>query len=129
LALQTGRATFGRELRLLKPAHYRRVFQNARRSSDRYFTVLYLGNDRSRARLGMAIAKKALKRAVDRNRVKRVVRESFRLRQWDLAGLDLVVMCGRGIGQADGQQLRDSLERHWIRATQSGMSPESGIEK
>lgn len=127
--MQTGRATFGRDLRLLTPAQYRRVFQNARRSSDRYFTVLILGNDRSRARLGMAIAKKVLKRAVDRNRIKRMVRESFRLRQDDLAGLDLVVMCGRGVSHADGRQLRDSLERHWTRATQDDRLQGTGIEK
>ncbi|MCW8908129.1 MAG: ribonuclease P protein component [Sedimenticola sp.] len=127
--MQTGRAKFGRDLRLLKPAQFRRVFQNACRSSDRHFTVLFLGNDQSRARLGTAIAKKVLKRAVDRNRVKRVVRESFRIRQRELAGLDLVVMCGRGIGLSDTRQLRDSLERHWSRAIEAGTSQKTGIEK
>ena len=116
--MQTGRATFGRDLRLLTPADYRRVFQNADRSSDRNFTVLFLGNDCSYARLGMAVAKKVLKRAVDRNLVKRVIRESFRLRQRELAGLDIVVMCGRGIDLTDRQQLRNSLEKHWTRAAQ-----------
>ena len=94
------------------------MFQNARRSSDRNFTVLFLANDCTHARLGTAIAKKVLKRAVDRNLVKRVVRESFRLRQRELAGLDIVVMCGRGVNLADRRQLRNSLEKHWTRAVQ-----------
>ena len=77
----------------------------------------------------MAIAKKGMKRAVDGNGIKRVVRESFGVRQDDLAGLDLVVMCGRGVSQADGRQLRDSLERHWTRAIQDDRLQGAGIEK
>lgn len=71
------------------------------------------------ARLGTAVAKKILKRAVDRNRVKRLIRESFRLKQHDLAGLDLVVMCARGIDLSNMHQLRDSLDRHWTKAVQA----------
>jgi ribonuclease P protein component len=81
--------------------------------------VLFLPNGRPDARLGTAVAKKILRRAVDRNRVKRLIRESFRLRQHDLAGLDLVVMCARGIDLSNLQQLRDSLDRHWTKAVQA----------
>ena len=45
--------------------------------------------------MGLAIAKKCARRAVDRNRLKRLVRESFRLERLGLPGLDLVVMCRR----------------------------------
>ncbi|WP_260843166.1 ribonuclease P protein component [Sedimenticola selenatireducens] len=112
-------ASFGRDLRLLKPADFKRVFQKSSRSSDRNFTVLFLANGKATARLGTAIAKKILKRAVDRNLVKRVVRESFRLRQQELAGLDVVVLCGRGVKLDDKQQLRHSLDKHWTRAIQA----------
>jgi len=43
------------------------------------------------SRLGLIIPKRYLKRAVDRNRAKRELREAFRLRQADLVGLDLVM--------------------------------------
>ena len=43
------------------------------------------------ARLGLVVGKKLLKRAVDRNRLKRVVRENFRLRRLQLPSYDLVV--------------------------------------
>lgn len=43
-------------------------------------------------KLGLAIAKKRAKRAVDRNRLKRVARESFRHHSHQLDGLELVVM-------------------------------------
>ncbi|WP_029132186.1 ribonuclease P protein component [Sedimenticola selenatireducens] len=117
--MQDRKASFGRDLRLLKPAEFQRVFQNSRRSSDRCFTVLFLANGKMNARLGTAVAKKILKRAVDRNRVKRLIRESFRLKQHDLAGLDLVVMCARGIDLSNIHQLRDSLDRHWTKAVQA----------
>ena len=45
----------------------------------------------SGARLGLVIGKKLLRRAVDRNRVKRCIRESFRLRRSDLPACDLIV--------------------------------------
>ncbi|MCW8948353.1 MAG: ribonuclease P protein component [Sedimenticola sp.] len=117
--MPNSKASFGRDLRLLKPAEFKQVFQKSRRSSDRNFTVLFLANGKSHARLGAAIAKKILKRAVDRNLVKRVVRESFRLRQQELAGFDFVVLCGRGVKLDDKQRLRESLDKHWSRALQT----------
>jgi ribonuclease P protein component len=52
---------------------------------------------------------------VARNRVKRLVRESFRHAQDDLAGLDLVVMARSGIAATPNRPLREALDRHWRR--------------
>ena len=65
------------------------------------------------ARLGLAITKKKTKRAVDRNRLKRLIRESFRMHQHLLAGLDLVVMNQRRGAMASNSQYFASLSRHW----------------
>lgn len=66
-------------------------------------------------RLGLAISRKAAKLAVERNRIKRVVRESFRLHQGELGGVDIVVI-GRGdLGGRDNAALFQSLQRHWAR--------------
>ena len=113
--MQEGKAGFPRTARLLTPAVYGQVFKRSQRSTDKYFTVLYLHNDVQNARLGMAVAKKVLKRAVDRNLVKRQIRESFRRHLDDLAGFDLVVLCKRGISLQDKAALRSSLARHWKR--------------
>ena len=61
----------------------------------------------------MAVAKKHLKRAVDRNRVKRVIRESFRLKHHNLAKVDVVVLVKRGIEANEKRGLRSSLETLW----------------
>jgi len=63
---------------------YTFVFGNAKRFGNKSLTVLARQNDLGHPRLGLAISKKSAKRAVDRNRIKRVFRESFRLHQHTL---------------------------------------------
>ena len=59
------------------------------------------------------MAKKRIRRANRRNRLKRLVRECFRENQDRLSGLDLVVVALATTDQAAGAALRGSLERHW----------------
>lgn len=59
--------------------------------SDRYFKVFYAGNSGENARLGIIASKRSFPRAVDRNRVKRLVRETFRRHGIRMQKLDLVV--------------------------------------
>jgi ribonuclease P protein component len=89
------------------------VFKKATRSRDKWFTVLSRDNEGSGARLGLAISKKNCRAATNRNRIKRIVRESFRHHQAALAGLDLVVLNQPATRNGNNRQLFDSLERHW----------------
>jgi len=102
-----------KENRLLNAADYGRVFKKATRSRDKWFTVLCRDNRKDVARLGLAISKKNCRQASGRNRIKRVVRESFRQHQVELAGLDIVVLNQPACRAASNQSLFDSLERHW----------------
>lgn len=106
---------FRRENRLLSAAAFTRVFRQPRRSRDALFIVLSKPNDLSIARLGLAISKKNCRQATGRNRIKRVVRESFRLHQDALAGRDFVVMNQPKAANASNQALFDSLSNHWRR--------------
>lgn len=110
---------FSRERRLIRPADFARVFADARRSSDRLFTVVARENRGCGARLGLAISKRIAKRAVERNRLKRVAREVFRVQQ-DLPSLDFVVLAGPGAPQATPAELCRSLERHFMRLARQG---------
>ncbi len=105
---------FPRARRLTRPAEFGRVFNRSQRSSDQYFTVLANDNDGQDPRLGLAISKRAAKKAVQRNRLKRLVREVFR-RQKDLPAKDFVVMAGSAAKTASNSQLRASLDRHFRR--------------
>jgi ribonuclease P protein component len=105
---------------LLDAKGYDRVFADARRSADRYFTVLVRAREQAAgdgpipsARLGLAISKRSAPRAVARNRIKRVIRDSFRHARPALPGADLVVLCRRAAVAADNATLRASLATHW----------------
>jgi len=104
---------FGRDSRLLTAKDYARVFENPLRSSDNCFTVLARKSNSEGARLGLAVSKKNAKLAVERNRIKRLIRESFRTHQGELHGLDIVVMNRRLTAQQDNRTLVLSLSRHW----------------
>lgn len=65
------------------------------------------------ARMGLAIAKKRARRAVDRNRLKRQVRESFRQQGTNLGLVDVVVMNRDAAAQATPAELRRKLDELW----------------
>lgn len=88
---------FSREKRLLKPEDYKRVFAEPKSSISSYFRVLARTNEQSIPRLGVVVAKKVIRKAVTRNRVKRIIRESFRTHQDVLVGLDIVVLLRRDV--------------------------------
>lgn len=66
-------------------------------------------------RLGLAISRKQLRRAVDRNRIKRIVRESFRLHAASLPAVDIVVLARQPAATAEARQLTRALSKHWNR--------------
>ncbi|UCB56356.1 MAG: ribonuclease P protein component [Thiotrichales bacterium] len=99
--------------RLLNASEFNRVFDEAVRSSDQYFTVLARLNNIDSPRLGLAISKKRARLAVTRNRLKRIIRENFRLNQHELCTADYIVLAGPKGGSASNSQLSRSLEKHW----------------
>ena len=106
---------FKSRLRLKKPAEYKKVFANPVKSSDSFFTLLAIQNDIDHPRLGLAITKKIIRKAVNRNMIKRVVRENFRNQQQSLGSLDIVVIARREALEASLEALRKSLEKHWLK--------------
>ena len=103
---------FTRDQRILTSADFQRVFDNPLKSADSFFTVLAKTRiDEGPSRLGLAIAKKQLKRAVDRNRIKRLIRETFRQNEMlsDKA-IDVVVMTRHSVRAKTNHELQQSLE-------------------
>lgn len=101
--------SFSKDFRLLKPADYSFVFAKGERFGNRNWTFIVRPNQLDYPRMGLAIAKKQLARAVWRNRAKRVAREAFRLHKHDLSGYDIVVLGRRGIEQIDNTTLHGSF--------------------
>jgi len=116
----TGNTTdgrFRRRSRITDETVYRRVFSKPTRSRDQMFTVLCTPNGIDEPRLGLAIGKKHCRLASGRNRLKRIVRESFRQNRDMLRGVDVVVLNQPAAATADNRQLFASLARHWRRCT------------
>ena len=111
-----------KENRLLNAEAFGRVFKKATRSRDKWFTVLARKNDADIARLGLAISKKHCRQATGRNRIKRIVRESFRQHQAEISGLDVVVINQPAASTATNRQLFDSMAAHWQRCQGSRQS-------
>lgn len=106
---------FARARRLAGKRAFERVFAGGDRSRSAALTVLALANGLAHARLGLAVGRKHLPRAVDRNRAKRRIRESFRRHQHALGGVDVVVVARPGIATRDARRLRRDLEDHWMK--------------
>jgi ribonuclease P protein component len=83
------------------------------------FTVLYRSSGLDHPRLGMTTSAKRVRSAVRRNRIRRVVRESFRLAQARLAGLDVVVLVKEPADAATNTELFASMTGHWGRLEQA----------
>jgi ribonuclease P protein component len=107
--------SFPRQIRLLDKQHFDAVFTKSRRSADRFFTVLYRSTDLGYARLGLAIAKKRVPLATRRNRLKRLIRESFRNSYQGLGPIDIVILARSEADVATNLEIVASLEGHWRR--------------
>ena len=103
--------SFGRELRLLTPSHYSRIFNEPARAATPFFTLLAKPNDQEKPRLGLTVAKKRVKKACQRNRIKRLARESFRLNQHSIDNIDIVLMVKSGIDEQSNEELTKQLTK------------------
>lgn len=103
------RQDFPKTLRLLSPKDFQHVFAEAQKFANRHWTLIVRPNQLDIPRLGLAVAKKQLQRAVWRNRVKRIARETFRLHKQDLCGYDIVVLGRKGMQDIASADLAQSF--------------------
>jgi len=109
-------AKFRRAMRMNRPGDFTRVFRQGKRFGGGGLTIISLPGSAGHPRLGLAIAKKHIKLASQRNRMKRLIRESFRHHQAALDSMDIVVLSRPDLGQRDVTNIRTALERHWLTA-------------
>ena len=76
---------------------------------DQHFKVFFARNSKAHARLGIVASKRVIPGAVQRNRIKRVVRELFRRHVIKASQLDLVVMV-RSVHACHGPEQIQSLD-------------------
>lgn len=109
---------FPKSLRLLSPNEFQFVFADAQKFANRHWTLIVRPNNLPIPRLGLAVSKKQLSRAVWRNRVKRIAREAFRQHKLKLCGYDIVVLGRKGMQDIDNLTLASSFQ-HLIQKIQT----------
>ncbi len=107
---------FGKSSRLISASDYSRVFSSAAlKCGCPQALIIASPNQLGHARLGLVIAKKHVKLAVHRNRLKRLIRESFRLRQEFMPPLDIIVLARKGMADLDNAAVSLMLAQQWNR--------------
>ena len=108
-------AAFGKNRRLLKSSDYTEVFDNnSARVAHPNLLILSEPNGTETSRLGLVIGKKNVPTAVARNKIKRVVRETFRLTELPVA-VDLVFLARKDLGKISSTELATLIQQSWGR--------------
>lgn len=98
---------------MLTPAQFKSVFSNPIKASSAEITLLAIPNSEQHPRLGLTVAKRYVKRANQRNRIKRIIRDSFRLNQHDIPHLDIVVLVRNGVMEMENAEINKLIEKLW----------------
>jgi ribonuclease P protein component len=107
------RLTLPARLRLRRKKDFDAAYARGRRLGDGFFGMTAMANASGAPRLGLAVAVRVAGGAVERNRLRRVIKESFRLHQAELPAVDLVVSARTGARGAAGNELHGSLAALW----------------
>lgn len=104
--------------RLRRKVDFDTAYAEGRRFGDGFFGIVARANGTAEPRLGLAVATKVAGSSVERNRIRRLIRESFRLRQRQLPALDIVVSARARARSARNAELTASLDTLWDRVTE-----------
>ncbi|MEP7248054.1 MAG: ribonuclease P protein component, partial [Gammaproteobacteria bacterium] len=109
------RLTLPAQRRLRRKLDFEAIKARGRRMGNGLFAVTARLNDLGSPRLGLAVASKTAGGSVERNRIRRVIRESFRLHQHELPAIDIVVSARARAKGAPNRELRSGIEELWIK--------------
>lgn len=104
--------SFKKDKRLKTKKDYDDVFEQCIRIATPEFTFLYRYNKIDWARLGLIIPKKQVHQAHDRNRIKRILRESFRI-QKNLPCIDLIILVRNKVDVRKKDQWMIKINKVW----------------
>lgn len=111
--------------RLRNDVVFKDIYNNGLKKVYTHFVLFYQKNGYDWPRLGVVVTKKNVRHAVDRNRLKRMVRESFRCHQQRMANYDIIVVCRYNAINSSPEKMNTELEYMWAKLTGDGIPPRS----
>ncbi len=113
------RETFPKTGRICRRKDFNAVFKNTTLWPQRsgVFVLHLKKNCLGHPRLGLVVSRRVSKKAVERNRIKRAIRESFR--RHPQGDLDMVVVCKPGVNALTHAQLNQFLQAGWEKIVQA----------
>ena len=106
---------FSKQAKLLKTDEFSSVFNFRKRISAHYLVMHYQPNSQEQARLGLVVGKKTCKLAVDRNYMRRVLREFFRTQQHQISHVDVVVRVQKKFDRVNFSQIKQEFDSLLLR--------------
>ena len=130
MSTQPTDTSFSKGKRLLNAKDYSRVFDGVEaKASHKHLLLLAKTNSGPGHRLGLVIAKKNVRLAVQRNRIKRLAREFFRKLPGSDPSIDVVLLTRRGIDQLDNVELSTILQQQWQKLHRHASKPNSSTSR
>ena len=102
-------SSLAHSVRITNAKEFVHVFKNGYHTHSKFWKIVTSSSGYSFARLGLAISKKEYKKAVDRNHLKRLARETFRVNQSSLGHLDYVIMAKKNHNTSNTEITHDLL--------------------
>lgn len=105
--------TYPRKHRLITKEDFKSVFDKCTKINQKHLLLLVKPNQHTYARLGLVVGKRVANKAVARNRIKRVIRESFRHHYDNVKGMDIIVIARHACDKLTKHKLREGIDRLW----------------
>ncbi|MCK5475746.1 MAG: ribonuclease P protein component [Candidatus Pacebacteria bacterium] len=101
-----------KELRIRKQKDFENIYSKGVYCSEGFLAVKFIGNKELFSRFGFIVSKKISKKAVERNRIKRILRESIRLSKSQIKkGYDIILITRNGIESRTYREISNTVEK------------------
>ncbi|MBW6440940.1 ribonuclease P protein component [Patescibacteria group bacterium] len=101
-----------KDFRIRKQKDFENIFNHGAYSSERFLTIKFIKNKELFSRFGFIVSKKISKKAVQRNRIKRILREEIRLSELQIKkGYDVVFIAKSGIELKTHPEIKDIVDK------------------
>jgi ribonuclease P protein component len=117
---------FARPARLLKRAEFDAVFASRLRHTSRFFIAHICENPVGHPRLGFAISARSTPTSVERNRIKRRMREAFRRQYTQLGAIDIVIRANSGTAAIEKSIMHTDIQKLWKRLIDLNLQAHKG---